>query len=160
MPTFEIIDNFLPAGQYEQFASVVLGPNMAWYACDGVAHTGDGGGYFTHKLFERFEQRSSLFSLLDPFISFTECSAIFRAKFNLYPKTETITKHDMHVDADFPHKGVLYYVNSNNGVTTLEDGSEVESVANRLLLFNSASPHCSSTCTDQPFRVTMNLNYF
>ena len=44
-------------------------------------------------------------------------------------------------------------------VTVLEDGTECESVANRLLLFDATKPHHSTTCTDQKRRVNINVNY-
>ena len=55
--------------------------------------------------------------------------------------------------------GILYF-NANDGVTVLEDGTEVESVPNRILLFDSSRPHHSTTCTNANRRVNLNFNYF
>ena len=41
-----------------------------------------------------------------------------------------------------------------------EDGTKIESVANRVLLFDSSRPHSSTRCTDQKVRVNINLNYY
>ena len=54
----------------------------------------------------------------------------------------------------------MFYLNDNDGVTVLNDGTEVESVANRLLLFDASKPHHSTTCTDADRRVNLNFNYF
>ena len=35
----------------------------------------------------------------------------------------------------------IYYINTNNGYTKLEDGTKVMSVANRLLLFDGSTSH-------------------
>ena len=59
----------------------------------------------------------------------------------------------------FPHKGFLFYVNTNNGFTILEDGTKVESIANRALFFDSSKSHKSTTCTDEDIRVNININY-
>ena len=59
----------------------------------------------------------------------------------------------------FPHKGAIFYINTNNGFTVLEDGTEIASVSNRLLLFNPSEPHHSTSCTDVKRRVNINFNY-
>ena len=53
----------------------------------------------------------------------------------------------------------IFYVNTNNGLTVLDNGTEVESVSNRLLLFNGASMDHSTSCTDKKRRVNINFNF-
>lgn len=57
-----------------------------------------------------------------------------------------------------PHTTCLYYINTNNGKTILNDEIEVDSVANRLLVFDGLTPHCSTTCSDEKVRMNVNLN--
>ena len=45
-------------------------------------------------------------------------------------------------------------------IETQEDGSKIENVANRILLFDASKPHQTTTCTNDKFRVTINFNYF
>jgi hypothetical protein len=156
----EIIDNFLDAATFSEFSEIVRGFDMPWYTNRGVASPYDGEIYFTHVLFKDLEARSDLFRFLQPFTDYAGVRALIRAKINLFPRTTEVTKHEMHTDFDYPHNGMLFYINSNNGVTTLDDGTEIESVANRLVMFDSSAPHCSSTCSDEMFRITMNINYF
>ena len=68
--------------------------------------------------------------------------------------------HNNHVDYPFPHKGAIFYLNTNNGLTILEDKVEVESIENRLLLFDSSKQHKSTTCTDDKCRINVNFNFF
>jgi len=82
-----------------------------------------------------------------------------RIKGNLYPSTETIVHHMDHIDYEFPHRGAIFYINTNNGLTVI-DGKEVESIENRLLLFDPAIPHHSTTCTNDKCRVNVNFNFF
>ena len=84
---------------------------------------------------------------------------MIRSKCNLYTKTEKLFEHKLHTDMPFPHKGFLFYVNTNNGFTILEDGTKVESIANRALFFDSSKSHKSTTCTDEDIRVNININY-
>ena len=60
----------------------------------------------------------------------------------------------------YKHKGAILYINDNNGKTILEDGTEIESKANRLLLFDASKPHNSTSCTDAKSRINININYF
>jgi|GEM_PF-456180 len=103
--------------------------------------------------------------------------ALLRAKANLNPVYSSIEKHGWHKDyrgvirdvdnetslgslGDRGLKTAIYYVNSNNGKTILEDNVEVESIANRLLVFNSDLEHTGTTCTDSKVRCVINLNFF
>ena len=88
-----------------------------------------------------------------------EGSKLIRVKANLYLRTDEIEHHDTHVDYDFENNAAILYINTNNGLTVLEDGTEIESVANRLLFFDGSKPHHSTTCTDQKRRVNINVNY-
>ena len=71
----------------------------------------------------------------------------------------------MHVDLEesdgstTPHEVMILYINTNDGYTVFEDGTKVESVANRALFFNGKFKHAGTTCTDQPIRVVLNFNY-
>ena len=53
----------------------------------------------------------------------------------------------------------IFYVNTNNGYTVFEDGTKVESVANRMLTFPSNLKHCGTSCTDKNIRSVINFNY-
>ena len=79
---------------------------------------------------------------------------------SLYTRTEKKETHPSHIDFDFEHKGAIFYINTNNGLTILEDDTEIKSIANRLLLFDSTKPHRSTSCTDEKYRMNININYF
>ena len=78
----------------------------------------------------------------------------------MYPNTEKVHEHGEHADYSWKHKTALFSLNTCDGYTKLEDGTKIDSVANRMLLFDASTPHTSSTCTDQPVRVNINFNYF
>ena len=61
---------------------------------------------------------------------------------------------------DFRGKTAIFYLNTNNGYTLFEDGTKIESVANRLLTFDANLPHTGTSCTDKQFRCVLNINYF
>ena len=51
-------------------------------------------------------------------------------------------------------------MNTNNGYTKFEDGTKIESVANRMVSFPTNTQHKGTSCTDQKTRVVINFNYF
>jgi len=86
--------------------------------------------------------------------------AIMRVKANLYIGAKEHYIHAPHIDYDFYNVGALFFPQDCNAPTYLADGTEIESKANRILIFNSATPHASSSPTDVPYRMTINFNYF
>jgi len=87
-------------------------------------------------------------------------AALIRVKANLNPRTSSIITHGFHVDFKFPCTTAIYYANTCNGYTEFEDGTKIESIANRMVTFPSSFRHSSTTCTDQKARLVINFNYF
>ena len=92
--------------------------------------------------------------------SILEANHFLRIKANLYPSSETLHEHKMHVDFDYSHCTALFSLNTCDGYTKLKDGTKINSVANRILLFDASEEHCSTTTTDTFARVNININYF
>lgn len=88
--------------------------------------------------------------------------SLFRIKSNLYfpSKTEKVHHHAPHRDSNFKHQGALFFLTTCDAPTTMADGTQIDSVENRLMLFDPTSMHSSSSPTNTPYRVTVNFNYF
>jgi hypothetical protein len=50
-------------------------------------------------------------------------------------------------------------MNTCNGYTLFEDGTKVESVANRIVTFPNSMKHTGTTTTDSEYRMVINFNY-
>lgn len=94
--------------------------------------------------------------------------AIHMIRANLMTKSDRHIESELHSDLDInaPTRDridqwttAIFYINDCNGYTKLEDGSVIESKANRLLTFPANIRHLGATCTDQKRRVLINLNY-
>ena len=85
---------------------------------------------------------------------------LIRIKANLFPNTEILHEHEMHTDYSFSHNAAVFSLNTCNGYTKLEDGTKVDSVANRLLLFDASEKHCSTTTTNDIARFNININFY
>ena len=91
---------------------------------------------------------------------------ILRIKANLLMRTSEIIPHSFHTDYKITSNRYdkvttsIFYINSNDGYTEFEDGTKIESVSNRLVTFPHNMKHRGTTCTDKPFRMVINFNYF
>lgn len=100
---------------------------------------------------------------INPFLNITSkmhIDALMRIKANLYIGSSVNDIHAPHIDYDFFHIGALFYPFDCDAPTYMADGTGIESKANRLLIFNAATPHSSSAPTDTSYRMTININYF
>lgn len=53
----------------------------------------------------------------------------------------------------------IFYLNTCNGATIFEDGTEIASVANRMLTFDGELMHTGRPASDAKRRVVINFNY-
>ena len=116
--------------------------------------------YLCHPFFSDYQIMSEHFSLIMPVIKQLEVKALIRIKINLYPSQETLTEHGKHQDFPFPHKAAIFSLNTCDGYTKLNDGTKIESVENRLLLFPNDTLHTSVRQTDTKVRVVINFDFF
>ena len=116
---------------------------------------------FVHLVYDALTPKSPLFDMLVPIISKFDPLAIVKIKANMQPNADKIIEYPMHVDKnDFYGRTGIYYINTNNGYTLFEDGTKINSVANRYIEFDSNTLHTGTTCTDQQVRCLINFNFF
>jgi len=166
---FKILDNFLNPSDFQNLKNfMIYDGDFSWQIRMGVSEQRKDDGYFlTHSFYDNFKPSSEHFSILFPILKKLDPLSIIRIKANFYPTTKKIVYHDFHVDfldiddSPISCKGCLLYLNTNNGKTIFEDGTEIESIENRALLFDPAIYHQSTTCTDDLIgRFNINFNYF
>ena len=88
-----------------------------------------------------------------------ELKALIRIKVNFYPMTPTLIEHAVHTDSEFTQKGAVLSLTTCDGFTRLEDGTKVDSVENRLVIFDAGKPHNSTSTTTPIGRYNINFNY-
>lgn len=120
--------------------------------------------YFQHIIYKQPEGtlkiESPVLDRVKHLLHIINYKALLRAKANLYTNVGKIVEHEPHIDYKFSHHSALYFVNTNNGYTTLANGTKVDSIKNRMVFFDGSTPHFSSTCSNQQVRVTLNFNFF
>ena len=164
---YEVIDNYLPLDVFHTMANVFDNDeqNFPWFynrfVDDHRNGEADDHFYFAHLLLKNNVINSEFYESIMPLIDKIYPKALIRVKVNAYPKNgNKLIRHRTHTDHPFEHKGAIFYLNTNNGKTVLEDGTEIDSVANRVLFFNPGKPHSSTNCTDAKMRFNININYF
>lgn len=161
MVEYEVIDDFLDEEDFYNIQSVMMSSSMPWFYTSRVndEHTVGDSFYFVHMFHVSGVPNSPFYDRLKPLVDKLEMKHIYRIKGNLYPNLGKPYEDGMHIDYSTPHKGAILYINSNDGCTILEDGTRIESIANRVLLFDPSKPHDSSYPTDAKVRVNINMNY-
>lgn len=160
--TLKIIDNFLSDAEFRVINDLLMGNNFPWYFNTYVSSEEEikDDFYFTHQFYYNNQPNSQYYQTLLPLLGRLSAHAYIRIKGNLYPNAGKKVENGWHSDYDFFHKGAVFYVNTNNGYTELDDGTIIESKENRILLFDPSVRHRSVQCTDEKTRVTINMNYF
>jgi hypothetical protein len=166
------IDNFLPEDEFKLLRDDICFNNQfpvhlhkyVTYKDNEDEEEQIWNWYGTHIFYEKGVVNSSYFnSVRDIFIPrFTKMGIfnhLIRIKSNFYPHTESIKEHIPHQDYKYSHIAALYSLNTCDGFTRMEDGSKIDSVGNRLLLFNGSKIHNSSTTTNSSIRFNINFNF-
>ena len=172
----QVIDNFLPEEHFDKISNLLMGSGMIWNYTDVVDYPGSNNNnksQFTHLFFKTPTGFiSPLSDLVKPFIGLLKIGVLIRIKANLNVRsTENNRESGFHYDHQFVGSRLpdgtltsytaIYYVNTNNGYTLFKDGNfKVDSVANRLVIFDSSKLHKAVRCTDEKRRVVINFNYF
>jgi hypothetical protein len=173
---YEVIDDFLPLNEFNELSSYMLpfefteNPQLPWYyipagnVVKGTSHfdrTIDWRLFYLSHVVYRQTITSPFYEKIIPHCwEQLNIKSLIRIKINMYPNTETLKEHGMHTDYNYPHKASILYINTCDGYTKFEDGTKIDSVANRMLIFDGSKHHTSSTTTDQPVRMNINFNYF
>ena len=165
----KIEDNFLDQVIFNEIQDLMLGENFAWYYSDTIDYIGQKDKFqFGHIFYGENVPKSSFCEKLNPILEIINPISLWRIKANLLTKTTTIIENAFHIDMPdrIPEEKLkqwttaIFYVNTNNGYTKFEDGTKVESVANRMVSFPTNIKHTGTSCTDEKRRVVINFNYF
>jgi len=166
---YKIIDNFLSEEQHKFIENTLTNDILfPWFITpdkssdNELMQKDDLNNYqFTHTFYQNNIINSTYCDNLSLiFDSKLEPLSLLKIKANLTARTEKIIKYGWHVDfSGNKHKTAIYYVNTNNGKTLFKNGLEINSVGNRLVIFNGDMIHTGTSCTDKRFRCVINLNY-
>ena len=156
----QIIDNFLPEEEFKFIQSFMMGGEFRWFYCKGRTTNDDGSFHMVHMFYQpEVGSNSEHLPMWNTFMNKVEAKKCERIKANLTFKTPTIEFGEYH--SDYPDmKTATFYINTNNGYTEFENGVRVNSVSNRLCIFDSNLKHRGTTHSEgDNQRIVVNFNY-
>mgnify|MGYP001430907731 CR=1 FL=1 len=163
----KVIDDFLDKKDFLFIHNLIMNEPFPWFHMDSYKETGlekdktNNFSYYLHMLYDDNVPTSQYFEQIVPLIfDKIEFKSLIRVKVNSYARENKLIEHDLHTDYDYSNTGAVLSINTCDGYTKFEDGTKVESVANRIVLFDASKPHCSTNTTNQQRRVNINFNYF
>ena len=163
----KIEDNFLDQKVFDELQTFMMGADIDWHYNDHIVQGDKNKHQFIHMFYINHVPTSPSIEMIAPIINKIDSIALGRIKANLQSRTSNIIENTFHIDGDgYPEEKLkqlttsIFYVNTNNGYTKFEDGSIVESVANRMVTFQTNMKHTGTSCTDEQTRVVINFNYF
>ena len=159
----KIVDDFLPVKELNELHVALKANTFPWFMGNPTTYNLVEDRYnihFSHVFYTNFSVNSEYINLLEPLLQRLCPLALIRVKANITTNTAEIIETGFHVDIDSDKcKTAVFYVNSNDGYTAFADGQKVQSVANRMVIFDTQTQHTGTTTTDKPYRLVINFNY-
>ena len=163
----KIEDNFLKQEEFDKIQKLMGQPSpLPWFYADRIVFEDDDKFQFIHAFYDNHMPMSPFSNELDSIINIIQPFSIVKIRAKLLTRTPEIVESTFHIDIPLPEEKLkqwttsIFYVNTNNGYTKFEDGTKVESVANRMVTFPANVKHTGTSCTDEKTRVMINFNYF
>lgn len=166
----KIIDNALSQNDMEEVCRHIQNPNFPWVFNPNVVDEKDKNVEVDELYQYQFNHHvhgnmgictdHHTYNLMSRFINIFEPIQLIRIKINLLPRSDKVIRHGLHVDTYVP--GALtgiFYLNSNNGETYIENHGTVKSIENRFVIFPSNWKHSGTTHTDTKARYVINFNW-
>ncbi|AOO15956.1 hypothetical protein W1080910_042 [Cyanophage S-RIM12 isolate W1_08_0910] len=163
----DVVDNFLPRLEFENIQKSMLGDFFTWNISkivDDTANNHNRNVQMVHMFYGRHSPVDDSIGLLYPILQKLQPCALLKIKANFLVGVDSIVEHGLHNDIldaeDRPYlRTSIFYMNTCNGYTLFEDGTKVESVANRIVTFPNSTKHTGTTTTDSEYRMVINFNY-
>ena len=161
----KIIDNFLDKKDFNNLKKGMEDTNyFPWFYASSIDKKSDtdlNQFQFTHIFYEKYTINSSKFDLVRAIVKKISPIALIRIKANLTTYSPILQEGYFHQDTF--HKNMtsaIYYLNTNDGYTLFKkDKKKIESVANRMVFFNSTEWHTGTNTTNAKKRIVINFIY-
>jgi len=160
----KIIDNFLDTQDFLEIKSIFESGTVPWYSSDIVYEEKEDNFQLVHLLYANYQPLHSGLNYIQKIIQKIDPLTIYRIKINLRPKSNVINDDYYHfdqpnlVDLNIHHTLGIFYLNTNNGCTILENGIRIKSIENRMLLMSGDTKHSGTSSTDCN-RMVINFNF-
>jgi len=182
-PDVVVQDNFMSDDYCEQLCEIMASEryHFPWYYGRVLPYNNDtkyhcediapplNNFQFSHRFWSNGEHESNEIDIIKPVLDKIDPDVLYRVKANLNPVAQTEVVHGYHTDVNAPGHTSILYLNTNNGKTRFKyinpetqetHYQEVESIKGRLVTFDNRNQHSGTTCSDQTYRLVLNINYY
>lgn len=166
------IPNALGSNYADKIEATVTSLHFPWYFLDDVTYVKDINSStpgFSHLLYDRHTRyEGDKLAFISP--SLFQISSLvgdkmmefIRMKVNLlFPGN--LNPNNKHIDFEFPHTTIIYYINDSDGDTLFYDGDSIihrcKPEKNKAVVFNGLIYHSSTCPINSKKRMVINMNY-
>lgn len=150
----QVIDNFLSETELNQLKEK-FNNEPTWI----LDNFDDVDIFLEKKIYENNSPVLDFYNDLVPLLQKIQVLGLIEIGSNLYLREKYIKTIKKEKKYKFNHGTAIYYLNSNDGYTLLDDGTKVQSVENRILIFESEKDYYETNCTDSRCRINITFNY-
>ena len=158
---YKTIDNFLHIDIFKKLKFFLMSEETPWYFKEHM--TKNDNFFFNHCFYNSNKPQSHVFEeFIIPILLKLKCNALIEARANLMLKKNICYQSKFHIDRPFNCKTAIFYINTNNGYTVLDENKKIKikCIENRMLMFDSEILHAAFSQTDEERRIVINFNYF
>lgn len=151
--SYEIVNDFLDKDVFESIKTSLLSDKIPWFNMIGP------WGCFNHQFFSNIDS-SPFFDILDPLTEKLNVKLPIEISGKLFCNTGALSQHMFPVKVSDPHTTAIFFVNTNDGVTILDDNTKISSVENSILFYDGSRQTINTNCADQRVRLLLKFDYF
>jgi hypothetical protein len=152
-------DNLLTKEQHDVLHQTLVCNTFPWYYHDSIVTEGDNYFHFNHMFYLNGKPNSAYTRLVEPLLKKIKFKKLLNVRSNLFLRDHVNTVYPKHKDYEYKHKVLLYYVNSTNGGTLLDEKVTIKCKKNRGLFMDGDIWHSPITQTNTKYRVVVNIGY-
>lgn len=173
MSHYKVVDNFMPDEKFQKLRKVMFDDKFPWFLTFGFTSgfwpsEGTYGWYkFHHIMYDCGLPVSPVFQDMEGLVTALDPSVIVTIRAFMTTYTGEQIEQGFHTDYQLRDpelskclKNAVFYLDTNNGGTKFEEGGFVESVENRVVIFNGDVRHAGVSSTNSSVRRVISISYF
>jgi len=159
-------DNFLVNSEYQKLKSKIISSEMPWFYVEKDTHpiTENSNGYFRNYFYKNQMPCHPYYEDCIPLLNEIGCVTPIEIRANLNFRDIDSKSSGFHTDNNHKYvKTALLFFTTCNAKTMLKYKNKeiyIDSVENRILIFNSSVEHKLIYQTDTHKRYILNINYY
>jgi len=147
---------------YRNMQFICLGDNFTWFLKSGSnVDDLESDYYLTHTFYKDNVAFSNYFDFIQSnLLNFIKINSLISVKAIMLPSNKQVKSIEIINEFDFKHNQAIYFVNSTNGNTILQDDTKIKLNENSILYLESSQKIYSENCTNKKAKVMILIDYF